>query len=466
LTRVFIGHLHPVIVHLPIGILLLACFFYWMARKEKYGMLQSAARISLLIGMISAIIACITGYLLSISEDYDEQMLDRHKWFGITLAATSVLFFFFYKRTNHTKINTGTCFLLVGLILITGHLGGSITHGADYLTKSFIESSDDSVLKRRPIVDVQEAPAYKDVIQPILRSRCYHCHDKRRRKGGLRMDDTTLLMKGGKDGEVILVHDPENSDLLRRILLPREEDDHMPPKERPQLKEDEIALIHWWMSSGASFDKKIKELPQSEKIKPILLALQSSGEQQMAAPDIPEETVERADDASILKLKDAGVVILPVAQNTNYLIANFVTAPQNADELVKLLLPLKKQLVWLKLGSSSITDSGLAVIGNLTTLRRLQIDHTAITDNGLSNLKGLHELRHLNLVGTKVTGKGIIQLKDLKKLESLYLYQTAVNDAERKLITQNFPKTKIDYGGYTVPSFASDTVVVKKPGSQ
>ena len=437
-----------------------------MGTKEKYAMLRSAARISLLIGMITAIIACITGYLLSISEDYDEQMLVRHKWFAIALAATSVLFFFFYKRITQRKINTAICFLLVGLILITGHLGGSITHGADYLTKSFIESADDSVLKRKPIVDVQEALAYKDVIQPILKSRCYHCHDKRRRKGGLRMDDTTFLIKGGKDGKVILVHDPENSDLLRRILLAREEDEHMPPKERPQLKENEIELIHWWMSSGAPFNKKIKELSQPEKIKPILLALQSSGEEQIAGPDIPEETVEKADDASVQKLKDAGVVILPVAQNTNYLLANFVTAPQNGDALVQLLLPLKKQLVWLKLGSSTITDSALVVISNLTSLRKLQIDHTAITDSGLSKLKHLHELRHLNLVGTKVTGKGIMQLKDLKKLESLYLYQTAVNDAERKLIAQNFPKTKIDYGGYTVPNFTSDTVVVKKPGSQ
>jgi hypothetical protein len=273
-------------------------------------------------------------------------------------------------------------------------------------------------------------------------------------------------MKGGKDGEVILIHDPEHSDMLRRMLLAREDDDHMPPKERPQLKEDEIALIHWWISSGASFDKKIKELPQSEKIKPILLALQSTGEENIAGPDIPEKPVEKADDASIQLLKDVGVVILPVAQNTNYLLANFVTAPQHGDSLVKLLLPLKKQLVWLKLGSSSITDSALAVISNLTNLRRLQIDHTGISDSGLSKLKSLNELRHLNLVGTKVTSKGIMQLKNLKKLESLYLYQTAVEPTTRDLIKHNFPKTMIDYGGYTVPTFDTDTAIVKKPKGQ
>jgi len=254
--------------------------------------------------------------------------------------------------------------------------------------------------------------------------------------------------------------------MLRRLLLAREADDHMPPKERPQLREDEIALIHWWISSGAPFEKKVKELPQSEKIKPILLALQSNTEEHMAGPDIPEIPAEKADDNKIQLLKDAGVVVLPVAQNSNYLLANFVTASQNGDSIVKLLIPLKKQLVWLKLGSSSITDSALVVISNLTNLRSLQIDHTAITDSGLSKLKTLHELRHLNLVGTKVTLKGIVELKDLKKLESLYLYQTKVDLAEQKLIKQTFPKTIIDYGGYTVPSFESDTAIVKQPKGQ
>ena len=62
--------------------------------------------------------------------------------------------------------------------------------------------------------------------------------------------------------------------MMRRLLLPRNEEDHMPPKEKPQLKDNEIALIHWWIATGATFDKKTKELEQPEKIKPILLALQ------------------------------------------------------------------------------------------------------------------------------------------------------------------------------------------------
>jgi mono/diheme cytochrome c family protein len=254
----------------------------------------------------------------------------------------------------------------------------------------------DSAVNRKSIPDIQEAVVYNDVIQPLLQSKCYHCHGKSRQKGGLRMDQPERLMKGGKDGEVILIHDPENSELVRRILLEREEET-MPPKGRPcQLKENEIALIHWWISAGAPFDKRVKDLQQPEKIKPILLALQSAGDERMIEPDIPHQTVEKADESSVEELRKHGVVILPVAQNTNYLMANFVTAPKNGDSIVRLLSPLKKQLVWLKLGTSSITDSSLQIISLFTNLRRLQLDHTQITDKGLAELKN-RRARYSNL---------------------------------------------------------------------
>ena len=466
MIKEFIGHLHPVVVHLPIGILLLACLFQLLTTKERYAVLQSATRISLLLGMISSIIACISGYILSVTEEYDEQLVNTHKWFGITLAVISILFYYLYQQKPNRKIHSRISILLVALIIVTGHLGGSLTHGSDFLTKSFDGSAKEANLVPKPIPDVQEAIAYNDVIQPLFQRKCYSCHGKTRQKGGLRIDQPDRLMKGGKDGVVIKAGDAENSDMIRRLLLAREDEDHMPPKEKSQLRENEIALIHWWISSGAPFDKKVKDLPQSEKIKPILLALQSPGEETMAGSDIPDKPAEKADEASLQKLKEAGILVLPVSQNTNYLLANFVTAPKNGDAEVRLLLPLKKQLVWLRLGSSAITDSSLEILAGFNNLRRLQLDHTQVTDKGLAKLKKLDELRYLNLVGTKVTAEGVLQLKELKKLESLYLYQTGVTESTREILKVGFPKTNIDYGGYTVPMLDSDTAILKKPKNQ
>ena len=90
------------------------------------------------------------------------------------------------------------------------------------------------------------------------------------------MDEPSLILKGGEDGKVIEPGNAEASDMVKRLLLPRNDEDHMPPKEKPQLKENEIALIHWWIAAGAPFDKKTKELEQPEKIRPALLAMQNT----------------------------------------------------------------------------------------------------------------------------------------------------------------------------------------------
>ncbi|WP_315820267.1 c-type cytochrome domain-containing protein [Paraflavitalea speifideaquila] len=110
--------------------------------------------------------------------------------------------------------------------------------------------------KRVVIANVQEAGAYKEVIQPLLETKCYSCHNKNKQKGGLRMDEQALLLKGGKNGVALTPGKAAESEMMKRLLLPREHDDHMPPKEKPQMSESEIALVHWWIESGASFDKK------------------------------------------------------------------------------------------------------------------------------------------------------------------------------------------------------------------
>ena len=458
----FFGHFHVVLVHLPIGILLLACVFQWLETRPKFASLHAAATIALMIGMICAILSALTGYLLSFSGDYDEGLVITHQWFGISVAAVSIAMFYYHSKSAPLKTKVSISILLFVLIIITGHLGGSLTHGSDYLTKSWNLSSD-TVAQRKPIPNVQEALVYSDIIQPVLQSKCYSCHGKNKQKGKLRMDDSLRLMKGGKDGPVIIPGNAEKSEMAKRLSLPRDDDDHMPPKEKPQPTEQEIALIHWWIASGAPFDKKVKQLEQPEELKPALLALQKVDVKKVIIPDLPSQPISKANDGAIKKLKDIGAVVEQVAQNTNYLSANFVTVRDPGNKEVQLLLPLKEQLIELKLGSSSISDSALLVIAQFKNLMRLQLGYTKVTDKGLANLTALQNLRYLNLVGTAVTEKGVLQLKDLKSLRSIYLYQTMVKKSEWNDLKKAFPKTFIDSGGYTVPFLPNDTMEVKPP---
>ena len=458
----FIGHLHPLLVHLPIGILLLACFFQIVSAHEKYSNLQHAIGVTLFWGMISAIASCITGYLLSNSGDYDEELVGKHQWLGISVAMVSIVYYLLYHYKKIINYKWVLPVLLIVLIAITGHLGGSLTHGSDYLTGSFKKIIDTAVIKK-PIPNVQEAIAYTDIIQPLLQSKCYNCHGANKQKGKLRMDQTDLLMKGGKDGVVIEAGKADESELIKRILLEKANEHHMPPKEKPQLTEKEIAILHWWIASGASFDKKTKDIAQTEKIKPILLSLQNTVTEKKAIADVPSAAVEKADAAAIKKLTDMGIVVMPVSVNSNYLMVSFVTMKNATDETIQSLLPLRKQLVWLKLNDTKITDTAITVIARCSNLTRLELSNTGITDKGLVNLVVLQQLQSLNLVGTKITTTGLMKLKDVKQLQSVYFYRTGIKNADWQMLTKAFPKARLDSGGYQVPLFETDTMLVKPP---
>ncbi len=460
----FFGHFHPLLVHLPIGILPMALLLQWLSRKEKYKSFRQAVPIVLLCGVIAALASCITGYLLSISDDYDKTLVSWHMWMGIGVTLTSLVL---YAKEMNPQFAINKKILSVGvliLIMITGHLGGSLTHGSDYLTKPLADVfGSDSIPNTtiKPVPNAQEALAYNDVIQPILQTKCYNCHGPNKQKGKLRMDDVAMLMKGGKDGKVIEPGNADGSEMIRRLLLPVDDEDHMPPKEKSQPSESQIALLHWWITNNADFTKKVKDLTQTDKIKPVLLALQKAPEVKNTVTGIPATTVEKADDKIIEQLKQKGVMVLPVAPNSNYLTANFVTDPLVDNEDLRLLLTLKKQLIWLKLGYTNISDSAMAAIAQLNSLTRLGLQHTTISDKGVHQLQALQNLQYLNLVGTRVTAQGVLQLKGLKALHSLYLYQTNVNKADWAALQNTFPKTQIDSGGYSVAMLATDTTEVK-----
>jgi len=456
-----IGHFHPVLVHLPIGILLIAALFQLLSRKEKFQSLHVAVGIALFWGMISAIVSCISGFLLSRSDDYDESLISKHQWFGISVAVTSIIAYYLSKKNStYTK---WVMALMTLLIIITGHLGGSITHGSDYLSKAFSSGNEsNSQTKRKLIPDVQQALAYTDVIKPILETRCYGCHGPNKQKGKLRLDEPDFILKGGKDGKIIIAGKADESNLIERIFLPKENEDHMPPKEKAQLTKQDLDLLHWWVSSGADFNKKVNELPQTSKIKPILLALQSGeAKEEINLSDIPEKKVEEANEEAVKKLKDRGVAVIPVVQNSNYLSANFVAVDTVTENDLQLLEQLKKQLLWLRLGSKIISDKNLAAISKLSSLTRLYLERTQVTDKGIAAIKSLSQLQYINLVGTDVTAKGLEELKDLKRLRQIFIYQTGITSIELMNLKKIFPGTHIDTGGYKVPILVSDTTEKK-----
>jgi hypothetical protein len=458
----FIGHFHVALIHLPIGILLIALLLLLLRKNPKYNISYQVIKVVLLIGVLSALLSCITGYVLSTTDNYEKPLVVWHMWMGITLAIASMLLYMKVARNEFDIIYKLLAFSVLILIVVTGHLGGSLTHGSDYISLNFNADENDTA-KIKPLANVQEAKVYDSVIQPIFQTRCYSCHSSKRQKGGLRLDKFDLMMKGGKDGKIITTGEPDNSDMIKRLLLPDEDDKHMPPRDKPQPDDKQIALLHWWIENGTDTLKKVKDLPQPEPIKAYLLSLQVGHEEHKLPANIPSAPVEKADSVAIQKLKDKGVIVLPVSQNSNYLSVNFVTATNVSDKDFALLSSIKKQLVWLKCGDTKISDSALSFISQCENIIFLQLDNTSITDKGLQKLSSLQQLQSLNLVGTNVTAEGLQALKNLKQLQSLYLYQTKIKKEDWVQLQKEFPKTLLDSGNYNVPLFPNDTVVLKAP---
>jgi hypothetical protein len=103
---------------------------------------------------------------------------------GIGVAVASMILYMKLAKKEFDIAYKLLAFSVLLLLIITGHLGGSITHGSDYL--SFGSEEDSIIIK--PIPNVQEAKVYADIIQPIFQTKCYSCHSSRKQKGGLRLD--------------------------------------------------------------------------------------------------------------------------------------------------------------------------------------------------------------------------------------------------------------------------------------
>jgi hypothetical protein len=146
-------------------------------------------------------------------------------------------------------------------------------------------------------------------------------------------------------------------------------------------------------------------------------------------------------------LRAGGAVVVPVAQESGFLHAQFrPTDGSSGDDQLQSLAALKEQLTWLDLAGTSVSDAGLAQVAELPNLTRLHLQKTQVTDAGLSHLKNLEHLSYLNLYGTQVTDAGLKQLEGLKNLRALYLWQTKVTEAGVKALQEKLPGLKIDTG--------------------
>jgi uncharacterized membrane protein len=449
----FFGRFHPFFVHLPIGFLLFAFLLEFVSLHRRFAYLNDTVPFALLMGVLSGIAAGITGYMLSSGGGYGEDLLSTHKWLGISTTLIALAAFIvrirYYDHPVWKKAFRSLLIVMAGVVMVTGHYGGSLTHGSDYLFRYMPESLR-SIIGVEPeeeeqialIEDLDTARVYDDIIQPILRTRCQSCHNPDRSEGELLMTSLDQLMAGGESGPVIVENNAEESELFRRLILPARDEERMPPRGRRQLTSDQIRLIGWWIDKGVPSTQMVSEIDIPEEIFSILNKLTVGGQSFFARTVVPE-----ADPDTINQLREHGFRIAPIAEGMNFLRISLPASKTNiSEEDFERLLPFSQQITWIDFSRIRVSDNDLRLISEFKHLTRLNLANTSIGDQTLERIGMLPNLEYLNVYATEVSDDGLQYVAGLENLKSLYVWQTKVNQQAVEELQVNRPGLYINFG--------------------
>jgi uncharacterized membrane protein len=416
----FLGRFHPLAVHLPIGLIVL------VPALEIAGAFRPALREAAGFVLALACAACIgtliLGYLLAYGSGDTGSTVTRHMWGGIVLAISLLLCLLARPAWYSGDVVRIYPALLGGVMLLllwTAHQGGSITHGADYLTRYM-----PAPLKRIASFGAVDAAVpypdsfYTKNIHPILDSNCVSCHGATKIEGGLRLDSYEALTKGGKDGAVIVPRDADKSLLIARVTLPAGDPHAMPAEGRTPLKPTQIAWIRSWIRAGAS--------PSDKEVAGVVIPSGPS--------DLPPEPVGDYSKwtEEIEQMRHSqGAKLVPVSSKpSDGLILNTVdVAPTFGDAQLAQFEKFAPYIVEADLARTALTDGSFDTLAHFTHLRALHLEGTAITGTGLAKLSALHRLGYLNLSETKVTTDSLAALKSMSTLRHVYTFNTPAQPA-------------------------------------
>ncbi|XOV92547.1 MAG: DUF1549 domain-containing protein [Bacteroidota bacterium] len=272
-----IGRLHPMIVHFPIGLLFVALFLEILTMRGKQGLREGITWL-INLGALSAVISSIMGLLLINFDSYGSDLVQKHMILGLFTTVSSLASAWWLYRANkqdnpNYRRFRGSLITTVIVLTITGHFGANLTHGEDYLTgvfpgnQDYLDNSKTGMLlaevSQKDSVSIKQLDRVSMEVRAMFAHSCYQCHAEEKQKGELRLDNREGVFEGGESGPILVVGDADNSELMRRITLPRNHDDFMPQKGTILTKE-QISLIGWWIDHGAHWvDGEVKVFPEA-----------------------------------------------------------------------------------------------------------------------------------------------------------------------------------------------------------
>jgi uncharacterized membrane protein len=406
----FLGRFHSLLVHLPIGLIVLLPLLEVAGTRRQS--LREAAVFVLQIAFATCFVSILFGLLLAYGSGEVGTTVTRHMRGGIVL--TLELLLCLAVRRSWLAGQPRSYFTLLTAILITltwtAHHGGSLAHGSDYLTRYMPPS-----LKRFVAPDaVSSHPSsfFARHIYPVLDSKCVACHGTNREQAGLRLDSYESLMAGGKDGAVVAPRNPDGSLLLKKVTLPPRDPHFMPADGRAPLTPDEIARIRAWVLAGAS--------PETTSVPGLFIA----EDQEEAPPPVGDYSALMDEIRRMQQSQGAKLVPVSAKASDGLILRTTDVASSFDDAGLATFQRFAPFIVEAELGRTEVTDVGVETLSQFKNLRALHLEGTAVTGRTLAKLSSLPQLAYLNLSATRVTNEAVAPLKGKPTLRHLYLFNT------------------------------------------
>ncbi len=138
-----LGRLHPLVVHFPIALIVVAAVFELMRGVWPARPWSRAIPAILLVAAITSLLALVTGWVFA--NDFapppsQKRVLFLHRGLGVAMTLVTLLAARVASRTAEREtggfawIRRGLILLAMGLVVVTSHLGAMMVWGADYFT--------------------------------------------------------------------------------------------------------------------------------------------------------------------------------------------------------------------------------------------------------------------------------------------------------------------------------------------
>ena len=470
------------LLHLPIGALCAIWFVELLLENKGDKHKNPTMALLQVLLLLTSILTLVLGIAYAAGGDYGSEIDAHARWgylFSGGVGISHICYWIHYKqgRPGTHLIYIFALLATTLAMLATGHHGGELIHGKGFLTKAFkpapareqhpaaaapsatatAQPAAQAARRSGPIAPQRSEPTAAPMPRPssgsaapapqqaptpstpeagdphtalfenaqaVFNRHCTKCHGPSKQKGNYRLDHKHAIQLGGKSQRAAIVPgQPDQSELLRRMRLPRSDDEVMPPNSKAPVAAADIDAVRQWIAAGADW-------PEASEV----------AHAQSTAPKIGDANT----DQWIEQINRTGAKAEYNAWGDHSVRVDLgVVDVGQLPNALQQLQACRHHLSWIDASHLTLPADFFVTLPHFPKLERLHLDGSNVSDRDLATLRQLPNLHYLNLYNTQVSDRGLNQLQTCPSLQRLYLGQTKVTKAGIQKLQRAHPELQI-----------------------